>query len=148
MIVLAYFGMCNTKHKKHWHDVDKTKYVGNKWLKAHEREREGEKKYKTMALVFHVWYPRKKREREKGNHRGIPLPCAYQRPPPTPAHTKGRGAQEASKNPRRKWWSLFPDSKNEIKNKKQRTRNKKREGESPSTAIRLPLKVEYPPHTN
>ena len=147
MIVLAYFGMCNTKHKKHWHHVDKTKYVGNKWLKAHEREREGEKKIQNYGTRVSCLVP-KKEKREKGNHRGIPLPCAYRRPPPTPAHTKGRGAQEAGKNPRRKWWSLFPDSKNEIKNKKQRTRNKKREGESPSTAIRLPLKVEYPPHTN
>ena len=63
MIVLAYFGMCNTKHKKHWHHVDKTKYVGNKWLKAHEREREGEKKYIATALVFHVGVPKGK-ERE------------------------------------------------------------------------------------
>ena len=44
MIVLAYFGMCNTKHKKHWHHVDKTKYVGNKWLKARENQSKPKKK--------------------------------------------------------------------------------------------------------
>ena len=69
-----------------------------------------------MALVLHVGHPRKKRERRETI--AVSRYRAHTEDHPPPAHTKGRGAQEASKNPRRKWWSLFPDSKNEIKNKK------------------------------
>ena len=64
MIVLAYFGMCNTKHKKHWHHVDKTKYVGNKWLKAHEREREGEKKNTKLWHSCFMFGTQERKERE------------------------------------------------------------------------------------
>ena len=88
MIVLAYFGMCNTKHKKHWHHVDKTKNVGNKWLKAHETK----KIYIATALVFHVGFPKGK-EREGKPSR---YPVTVRRPKTTP-HT-GIGENETKRN--------------------------------------------------
>ena len=72
--------------------------IGNKWPKAHEREREGEKKNINYGTRVTSWAP-KKEKREKGNHRGIPLPCAYRRPPPAPALSKTNAQTNANGMP-------------------------------------------------
>ena len=86
MIVLAYFGMCNTKHKKHWHHVDKTKYVGNKWLKAHEREREGEKKNTKLWHSCFMFGTQERKERERRETIAVSRYRAHTKDHPPPRH--------------------------------------------------------------
>ena len=96
MIVLAYFGMCNTKHKKHWHHVGKTKYVGNKWLKAHEREREKKRKKKIHNYDTRVscLVPKKEKREREGKPSRYPVTV---RIPKTTPHT-GIGENETKRN--------------------------------------------------